>query len=396
VGNRLSIALGIVLAYGVATAWVTRDSWAVYCLYGAVFVLGAVYLAALLIAPEPVLLNPLLLAPVITAGWGIVQLIGGVSVNPWRTANAVLLWAANATVLFLTTQLLADPRRRERFLTAMLYGGTALAAESVLQLYTSDSRIFWHFQIDYSGIIMGPVPYHNHFSALMLLLLPIALQRALADTDRWLRHSLMAAAMAGAVVASASRSGAALALAEVAAAVLLGTIRTAKPLRSRIGMALLIVGLITGGILVAGADIVWQRYHESDTTRLPMDLSSLDMIRAKPWTGFGLGTWPSAYPMFARFDDGLFSNQAHNDWLQWTSEGGVALGLLLSWFGLTLSLIGIRSIWGLGISAVLLLALVDYPLQKPIVALFFFTFAGALLAGLKPRLIFTLRQTKRP
>jgi O-antigen ligase len=49
------------------------------------------------------------------------------------------------------------------------------------------------------------------------------------------------------------------------------------------------------------------------------------MAREKPWTGFGLGIWPTVYPANALYDDGTFVNEAHNDWLQWAVEGGVPL-----------------------------------------------------------------------
>ncbi|MCC6420269.1 MAG: hypothetical protein IT429_18705, partial [Gemmataceae bacterium] len=97
--------------------------------------------------------------------------------------------------------------------------------------------------------------------------------------------------------------------------------------------------------------------------------------------GVGLGAWPSVYPRYATFDDGLFSNQAHSDWLQWAAEGGVPFAVLLAAFAACLLLPAVRSIWGLGLFAVFGNCLIDYPLQKPAVAAVFFTLAGALWAG---------------
>ena len=33
-------------------------------------------------------------------------------------------------------------------------------------------------------------------------------------------------------------------------------------------------------------------------------------------------------PHYAIVDIGAYANQAHNDWLQWTAEGGIPFGLL--------------------------------------------------------------------
>ena len=58
--------------------------------------------------------------------------------------------------------------------------------------------------------------------------------------------------------------------------------------------------------------------------------STVHMAASHPWLGTGLGTWASVYPRYAVFDIGLIANQAHNEWLQWTAEGGIPLGILLA------------------------------------------------------------------
>ncbi len=84
-------------------------------------------------------------------------------------------------------------------------------------------------------------------------------------------------------------------------------------------------------------------------------------------------TWPETYPGYARFDDGRFVNEAHNDWIQWASEGG--LPFLAIMFGIAAWSVkpALRSLWGLEILSVWLHALVDYPMrQRPALAAFFF------------------------
>jgi len=72
------------------------------------------------------------------------------------------------------------------------------------------------------------------------------------------------------------------------------------------------------------------------------------MIRDRPWMGFGFGTWSTAYPGYAIYDNGTFANQAHNDWAQWTVEGGLPFLLLM--LSIAAASVGpaLRSLWGIG------------------------------------------------
>ncbi len=105
------------------------------------------------------------------------------------------------------------------------------------------------------------------------------------------------------------------------------------------------------------------------------------MIRERPWTGWGVGTYVPVYRMFARYDDGTYVNRAHNDWLEWTAEGGVFYsGLMLVVF---LWRVGpaIRSGWGIGVLALFLHATVDYPFARFGVCAWCFALLGMLAAA---------------
>jgi O-antigen ligase len=141
------------------------------------------------------------------------------------------------------------------------------------------------------------------------------------------------------------------------------------------------VAVLTG---VVGWEPLWKRLQEPHPYSLRKDLvfSSIAMARDRPLTGFGLGTWPEAYPGYARFDDGTYVNQAHNDWLQWTAEGGLLfLALMLAIAGWSVGP-AVRSLYGVGILSVWLHALIDYPMQqRPALAAFFFALLGTLAAS---------------
>jgi len=160
--------------------------------------------------------------------------------------------------------------------------------------------------------------------------------------------------------------------------VLVGEAR--KP-KVRLAMGAVILVFVALGGVIGGWERLWIRLHDFDNTRIMASITSLEMIRRGPIAGYGLGTWPTVYPMFAHSDDGLFMNQAHNDWLQWAVEGGWPLAALLACLAARISVPALRSGWGFGIPAVLLLCLVDFPLQKPAVSFLLFALAGAAAAA---------------
>lgn len=380
--DLLAAGLLLILGFGVMTAWI-EDPWAAYVLYALIFGLGGVWASARLIAPKQVRWNiPAVLICAI-AGWGGAQLASGGTVNRWETMNAALMWTANAVVYFVALQLFSATLRRERFLRWLLYGTVALAVEALLQLYTADRKVFWVFRfLDQGKVVMGPVPYHNHYAAIIALVLPVAVCSTFRNTRTLASRGWMVGLLVGSVIASESRSGTALVFLElVVLFVLVGGARKPKVRLAMGAVVLLFVGL---GGAISGWERLWMRLHDSDDTRVVASMTSLEMIRHGPIAGYGLGTWPIVYPMFAHFDDGLFMNQAHNDWLQWAVEGGWPLAALMACVAAQLSIFGGRSRWGLGIAAVFLLCLVDFPLQKPAVSFLLFVLAGASTAPLEP------------
>jgi O-antigen ligase len=140
---------------------------------------------------------------------------------------------------------------------------------------------------------------------------------------------------------------------------------------------------------VVGGRATLQRFREPESYRVRREFlrSSLAMIADRPWIGFGLGTWPVSYPAYARFDNGLTANHAHNDWAEWTVEGGLPFVTLLALLAAWSIARAAHSPWAIGIVAVFAHSLVDYPLREPALAAVLFAMLGALAArgGAGPR-----------
>jgi len=267
----------------------------------------------------------------------------------------------------------------------VVYFGFGLSVLATLQMFSGEGKFFWLFPSGYTNFVMGPFVNRNQYAAFVEMILPVALWQALRDSRRASTYWMMAAAMAASVVASASRAGTVMVGVEVIAVLCACWWRRLAP------SATLIRGLaIFGAVLLAFAMIVsWQplrqRFNDDRDPfagRREYVLSTLDMVRDRPAMGFGLGNWARVYPKYALSDDGSFVNQAHNDWLQWTAEGGVPfLVILLSLVALAAPA-AIRSVWGIGLLSVWIHGLVDYPLQqRPGVGAWFFVLLGVLAAA---------------
>jgi len=177
----------------------------------------------------------------------------------------------------------------------------------------------------------------------------------------------MAAIMYASVLASSSRAGTILTTVEVLLVPALLWMRHRARGRD-VASALFPMSLFFAIlVLVVGWESVWVRLAAPDplAVRRELAISTLQMAKAHPWFGTGLGTWPVVYPQYAVIDIGAFANQAHDDWLQWTAEGGFPFAIMIATLFFWALRPAFRSVWGLGIIAVFLHAIVDYPFSRP-------------------------------
>jgi O-antigen ligase len=240
---------------------------------------------------------------------------------------------------------------------------------AILQSYTAGGKIFWLFPSDFSGShnVMGPILYRNHFAVFVEVVLPIAVYEAIARHRESLRYSAAAAILYTSVIVSASRAGAAIATMEIVVVAWLvwranrSSSRPAVPAMMKLGAVL---SLFT---VIAGWSALSKRLEDTNPfhMRREFTLSSIQMVSSHPLTGVGLGNWPVVYPRYAVTDFGVFANRAHSDWLEWTAEGGIPLGLAMLTLLVWAVRPAIRSVWGMGVLAVFVHAAVDYPFSRP-------------------------------
>jgi len=256
---------------------------------------------------------------------------------------------------------------------------------AMLTLFSSPSGvIFWRVDVGTQTPTLGPFVYRNQYAAFVEAVLPLALARALLNRDRSILYIVLCAILFASVVAGGSRTGSVLCLAEILIMPVLARLRGLAASKAIIRVTFTTVAAVAAMTLVVGWEALWMRLQEPQAYALRANLlrSSIAMIAERPLRGFGLGTWSSVYPGYALFDDGSFVNQAHNDWAQWASEGGIPFLTLLLFTAAWAVRPAIRTLWGVGILVVFLHCLVDYPMQqRPALATFFFSILGVILTA---------------
>lgn len=298
---------------------------------------------------------------------GLAQLALGIPGYRFAAWWSTLGWAAALALVWSGLQAFAVPGATDAFRRAVVVVGALLALEAVLQLFSGDPRIYGLVSLEHE-MPMGPFRNRDHYCALMELILPFALWGGIRNHRRAWIYFTGAGMMYASVIASASRAGFVIATLEVGVLLVLGIRlkRTlAHPRAGRMTAAVAMLVAIGGG--VAGWSAVLERFQSKDlfAYRREFLVSTLRMIHDRPWLGFGLGSWPWVYPRYAIIDPIAVANHAHNDWVEWTSEGGVLLGALIALIALRCCWLSLEMPWGIGVVAVFAHAAVDFPFQRP-------------------------------
>jgi O-antigen ligase len=367
----LAGALGAALLAGILVGW-SPHYWRVSVAITAVSLVGMIWA----VTTKNIELPPQMILVAAIAAWGPVQLAMHITRVPWPTTQRSVEWAISAVCFVLGSQILRGRRSMTAFLNLMLVAMTFLAVAAMLQAFTTPGRVFGIISV--ADGVVGTLYYKNWFAAMMELGAPIALWRVY--NGNVISGGVCYAAMFAATIASASRMGVILLIAELLVALVCLVIARRMRPKSAVSAVVILALLAAAAASVAGTGNIWHRLQEPDAYALRRTLlaSTMKMIPVHPWAGSGMGTWPSEYPRFATYDEGLYVNAAHNDWAQWASEGGAPLFLLMAALVIWLLKPSLQSVWGLGVLSVMIHSFVDYPLQDPALAFLWFTLAGAL------------------
>ena len=288
-------------------------------------------------------LLPLREVTVSGAAFGVVNTL---TLDP-NSTRLVLVQLATLFIYFSATLVFVDTPHRLRLLvrTIMVFG-FCLALFGLTQSFTSPTKVYWIRELNQSTAF-GPFINRHHFAGYMELTiaLPLGLLFAGAvDKEKRLIYLFVAGLMGVGLVMTASRGGIISLVAEI---LFLGAVtaiwrkysdrkltRTGrlKRLAARAGMATaLLIGLFLGVVLLGG-EFSLNRFIDSVNTDDPTTgrahfwSVTLNIIKAHPYLGTGLGAFGVIYTQYDT-RNGLFRlEQAHNDYLQVLSDAGIVGG----------------------------------------------------------------------
>ena len=332
------------------------------------------------------------------------QLVAGTSSYRYVTWTSTLLFLSYGILCFLLTQVLRRAQDITRFGIVCSVYGFGLAFFAVLQDLSSNGRLYWLRVPRDGGWIYGPYVNHNHYAGLMELLFPIPLAMCLSRrVERGPKIALAVAAafMASSIVLSGSRGGVVALVVQLAlVSAFLAVPRKSPKVALVLGGCLMVASLwilLIGGSSLADRLSTFHSEAQAELStglRLTVTRDSMHMWGQRPLLGWGLGTFPTAYPPFQSFFTNIFVNEAHNDYAQLLVEMGALGFLVMLWFvGLLfrgawrklrdgkLGVNGGAALAGaLGCVGILVHSFFDFNLQIPANAAWFYVLATVAVA----------------
>ncbi|HEY7784583.1 MAG TPA: O-antigen ligase family protein [Pyrinomonadaceae bacterium] len=275
------------------------------------------------------------------------------SLDPYST-RLVLAQVAALFIYFAAVLVFTDTPRRLRLLVRTItVFGFLLAIFGLTQSFTSPNRVFWIRELAQSTAF-GPFINRHHFAGYMelALALPLGLLFSGAiDRDKRFVYLFVALLMGVALIMTNSRGGIISLIAEVLFLAVITAFRrkhrhhhedsrssTFAGAAVRTGLALvLILGLFVGVVLLGGESALSRfvgtvNSEDPTTGRAHFWTVTLDIIKANPVIGTGLGAFGVVYTGYDT-RNGLYRlEQAHNDYLQVLSDGGIVGAVIALFF----------------------------------------------------------------
>ena len=289
------------------------------------------------------------LRPVSSGGATAIGLVNTLSLDP-NSTRLVLVQLSTLLIYFAATLVFVDtPHRLQLLVRTITVFGFLLAILGLSQSFTSPTKVYWFRELNQSTAF-GPFINRHHFAGYMELTiaLPLGLLFAGAvDKEKRIIYLFVAGLMGVALVMTASRGGIISLVAEIFFLMIVTAIwrkpserRRKKTHRfryllGRLGMTGALLVALFLGVVLLGGEFSINRFIDSVNTSDPTTgrahfwSVTLDIIKAHPYLGTGLGAFGVIY---TRYDtrNGLYRlEQAHNDYLQVLSDAGI-IGALLA------------------------------------------------------------------
>lgn len=350
-----ALALFFLGAMTVLTLWLV-DSWDLGCLRVSRNVLQFSVVGMLLLG----LVQLLPLRNPDNAGGASVALVKSLSFDPYST-RLILIELVALLIYFSATLVFIDTPKRLRLLVrTIIIFGFVLAIFGLTQSFTSPNKLYWVRELQQSQAF-GPFINRHHFAGYMELALALPLGLLFSgsiEKEKRFVYLFAAVLMGVALMMTNSRGGIISLVAEIVFLVaLMGLRRRHKKRESekkprmksaavKAGLALGLIVALFGGVVLLGGEEVLSRLvgtvntDDPTTGRAHFWSVTLDIIKTHPVIGTGLGAFSVVYTGYDSRNGVYRLEQAHNDYLQVLSDGGIVGAALGLFFVVTLFRMG--------------------------------------------------------
>jgi O-antigen ligase len=295
-----------------------------------------------------------------SAGVSSLPFVKSLSLDPYSTRliivqiTALLIYFA-AGLVFIDT-----PRRLRLIVRTIVIFGFLLAIFGLTQSFTT-SKVYWIRELPQSQPF-GPFINRHHFAGYMELALAVPLGLLFSgslEKEKRFIYIFAVGLMSVALIMTNSRGGLISLIAEIVFLVAVTGFRRRRGRRTspekkrdvkgaaiRAGLALTLILGILGAVALLGGENGLSRLLGSINTDDPTTgrahfwSVTVDIIKTHPILGIGLGAFSVVYTGYDS-RNGLFRlEQAHNDYLQVLSDGGVVGAVLGLFFVVSLFRMG--------------------------------------------------------
>ena len=339
-----------------------------------------------------------------------IPLVSSLSFDPYST-RLLLVQVAALGIYFAAVLVFTDTPKRLRLLVRTIgVFGFFLAIFGLTQSFTSPDKIYWMRELPQSQAF-GPFINRHHFAGYMELALALPLGLVFTgaiEKEKRFIYIFAAGLMAVALIMTNSRGGIISLVAELFFLVATMGLRRhrhkkrheARPPRiksaaMKAGLALALIVALFGGVVLLGGEDALTRVIGSVNTDDPTTgrahfwSVTVDIIKTHPWIGTGLGAFGVVYTGYDSRSGMYRLEQAHNDYLQVLSDGGIIGAVIGLFFVVNLFRMGFtrrdsRDEFRRGVAtgamagcfAVLVHSFFDFTLHTPANALLFLVLAA--------------------
>ena len=347
------------------------------------------------------------------------------SLNKKATIVDFFRLAAYTAFYVLTVQLLKDRKYLKRTVLVLVVLASVISLQSIMQYLFFNGKIYWLREIPKGAGPFGPYVNRNHFAGYMNMLFPVVLSMFIAyrphivygslrsrivgifSQGRTNLHVLIgfaAVLVSISIFLSLSRGG----ISGLGLSIIFFAFLMTKAGQGRRGVIFIAVIYILIALSVSwfGWDAIIERFAEIGDAwdnnylqRIEVYRNSLNIIHHFPVTGTGFGTFMHIFPRYRTVPGESTVNHAHNDYIEFLSDGGVISLIFAGWFLIAVfyssyrvflrrrDLYAISIFTGsvTGMIAVLIHGMVDFNLHIGANGLYFFFLSGLMVSAANTR-----------